>query len=174
MFKLFKSIIKIYQRFFWSDEKYARHIGVKIGKDCCIATRFFSSEPYLIEIGDHVQITDDVVFLTHSGGWIFRKENPTLDSFGKIKVGNNVYIGNRAIILPGVHIGNNVIIGAGAVVTKSIEDGMVVAGNPAKPIKSIKEVEAKMKKFDVMSKLMTPREKKKYLLGLSEERFINK
>lgn len=46
-------------------EKYARHIGVNIGKHCLIRTTWWTSEPYLITIGDHVQITDDVSFHTH-------------------------------------------------------------------------------------------------------------
>ena len=45
---------------FYSPEKYARHIGVKIGANCLISTRGFSSEPYLIEIGDNVRIANDV------------------------------------------------------------------------------------------------------------------
>lgn len=52
-----------------------------------------------------------------------------------IKIGNNVWIGANAIILPGVEIGNNTIIGAGSVVTKSFGDNLIIAGNPAKIIK---------------------------------------
>lgn len=57
----------LYKRFFWSHEKYARSIGVSIGKDCWIRTRNFGSEPYLIKLGDHVQITDGVKFFTPGG-----------------------------------------------------------------------------------------------------------
>lgn len=49
-----------------------------------------------------------------------------------IHIGNNVFIGVGAIILPGITIGNNVIVAAGSVVTKNIEDNSVYAGNPAK------------------------------------------
>lgn len=63
----------LYWRFIASPEKYARHIGVKIGKNSFISTRFWSSEPYLITIGDNVQITDGVRFFTHGGGmWLAR------------------------------------------------------------------------------------------------------
>lgn len=53
----------------------------------------------------------------------------------EIIIGENVFIGEKAIILPGVKIGNNTIIGAGSVVTKSFGDNVMIAGNPAKIIK---------------------------------------
>lgn len=54
-----------------------------------------------------------------------------------IVIGDNVFVGYGSIILPGVKIGNNVIVAAGSVVTKSIDDNVIVAGNPAKVINSI-------------------------------------
>lgn len=56
-----------------------------------------------------------------------------------IHIGNNVFIGWGTIVLPGVNIGNNVVVGAGSVVTKDIADNSVVAGNPAKFIKTLDE-----------------------------------
>ena len=49
----------------------------------------------------------------------------------QVVIGNNVWIGTRAIILPGCHIGSNVIIGAGAVVTKNFPNDVLITGNPA-------------------------------------------
>ena len=63
-----------------------------------------------------------------------------------IVVGDNVYIGNNVILLPGVTIGNNVIIGAGAVVSKDIPDNSVAVGVPARVIKSTDEYFEKIKK----------------------------
>ena len=58
--------------------------------------------------------------------------------FGKpVTIGNNVWIGGRAVINPGIHVGNNVVIASGAVVTKNVPDNVVVGGNPAKIIKQI-------------------------------------
>lgn len=57
------------------------------------------------------------------------------DIVRKVEIGNDVWIGQRVIILPGVKIGNGVIIGAGAVVTKNIPDYAVVGGIPAKILK---------------------------------------
>lgn len=54
-----------------------------------------------------------------------------------IKIGDNVWIGERAIILKGVTIGDNAVIAAGSVVTKNVDKNTIVAGNPAKFIKKI-------------------------------------
>jgi len=70
---------------------------------------------------------------------LFRSKVPDLEITKPITVGDNVYIGNNVIILPGVNIGNNVIVGAGAVVTKSIPENSVAVGVPAKVIKTADE-----------------------------------
>jgi len=116
----------------WFRQKALRY-GVKMGKDCRIMSLDFSSEPYLIELGDHVLIAAHVRFITHEGGWGFCQGIcPNKNIFGRIKVGNNVAIGMGAIILPGVEIGDNCIVGAGAVVRGKIPPDNVIAGNPAK------------------------------------------
>jgi acetyltransferase-like isoleucine patch superfamily enzyme len=123
-----------------SDEKkvkYWRRQGMKIGRDCHINTMSFSTEPYLIEIGDHVAISAGTDFVTHDGAiWCFRqdKENESADIFGKIIVGNNVFIGINCTILPNTIIGNNTIIGAGSIVRGKFPDDVVIIGNPAKVV----------------------------------------
>lgn len=62
-----------------------------------------------------------------------------------IYIGNSVFIGVGAIIMPGITIGDNVIVAAGSVVTKDIDHGMVVAGNPARVVKQTTEVVEKYK-----------------------------
>ena len=54
-----------------------------------------------------------------------------------ITIGDDCWIGGRAVILPGVTLGDNVVVGAGAVVTKSFPSNVVIAGNPAKIIKRL-------------------------------------
>ena len=54
---------------------------------------------------------------------------------GKIEIGDNVFMGARSMILPGLKIGDGAVIGAGAVVTKDVAPGDIVGGNPAKFIK---------------------------------------
>ena len=110
--------------------------GLKLGRDVrVIGKPDFGSEPYLVEIGDHVTISSQVTFVTHDGGtWVFRHlpEYAGLQRFGRIKVGNNCFIGARAMILPDVCIGDDCVVGAGALVTRSIAAGSVVAGVPAR------------------------------------------
>lgn len=143
---------------------YARMIGVKIGVGCRLIDVTFDTEPYLIEIGDHVSISN-TRFVTHDGGvWVFRNLEPGIDLFGRIKIGNNVFIGTGTIILPGVTVGDNVVIGAGSVVTKDIPSDCVAVGVPARPLKSLKEYQDKcMPKVDY-TKQMSAIEKRKYLV----------
>lgn len=61
-----------------------------------------------------------------------------------ITIGNNVFVGHSAIILPGITIGNNVIVASGSVVTKNVPDNVIVGGNPAKIIKPIEDYKEKM------------------------------
>ena len=56
-----------------------------------------------------------------------------------VVIGNDVWIGTRVIIMPGVHIGNHVIIGANSVVTHDIPDYSVAAGSPARVVRKRKE-----------------------------------
>ncbi len=113
---------------------YFREQGARIGDDCYFGVKVLASEPWLVEIGDHVGIAEGVKLLTHGLGWNYRDRVPDLQVFGRVKIGSNVNIGSNAMVLPGVTIGNNCLIAAGAVVTKDVPDGSVVAGNPGKVI----------------------------------------
>lgn len=142
--------------------------GIKIGANCEIYGNVnFGSEPYLIEIGEHVRITRGVSFITHDGGmWVLRNNGMLKDAdyFGRIKVGNNVHIGINSIIMPGVTIGNNVVIGAGSVVTRNIPDNCIAAGVPAKVIRSLEDYYKKYKNKVDYTKHLNPQDKKNYLL----------
>tara|TARA_B110000908_G_C10088699_1_gene372954 strand:+ start:201 stop:746 length:546 start_codon:yes stop_codon:yes gene_type:complete len=113
----------------------ARKRGAKIGTNCRVYTRNFGSEPWLIEIGNNVTVTSEVTILTHDGSTcLFNDKNGRRFLFQKTVIKNNVFIGVKSIIMPGVVIEDNVIIAAGSVVTKSVPSGVIVAGNPAKII----------------------------------------
>ena len=103
----------------------------------------FSTDPWLVTIGNNVYIGLGVQFLTHDMGTLLFPEKKFVIC-GNINVGNNVVIGMDALIMPGVNIGNNVIIGARAVVTKDVPDNSVVVGVPAKVISSFQEYEKKI------------------------------
>ena len=138
------SIFRVVRNKIWRTLKplgYAKKIGVNMkGTVHLYGNVGWSTEPWIITLGDNVHITDGVRFLTHDGGTLlFRDRVPDLEITKPIVVGDNVYIGNNAIILPGVTIGNNVIIGAGAVVSRSVPDNSVAVGVPARVIKTADE-----------------------------------
>ena len=119
--------------------------NVKFGKNVRITgIPRWGSESYLIEIGNNVTITQNVVFHTHDGGvYVLREKHPGINIYGKIKIGSNVFIGSNVIILPGVTIEDNVVIGSGSVVTKNVSKNSIVAGVPAKQISTISDYEKK-------------------------------
>jgi acetyltransferase-like isoleucine patch superfamily enzyme len=135
----FRSIAKILKnnikKITLPGDVYLRHLGGAVGSECRILTTSFGSEPWLITIGNNVTITSGVKILTHDGAtWLMRDEKGRRYSYKKTKIGNNVFIGVNAIIMPGVIISDEVIVAAGSVVTKSIPQGSIVGGNPAKVI----------------------------------------
>ena len=138
-----KSFKKIYYLLYSniSHEKFARYIGVNMGENIHIygnPIRMFGTEPWCITLGNNVHITREVIFVTHDGGTLlYRNIVPDLEITAPITVGNDVYIGVRSIIMPGVSIGNNCVIAAGSVVTKNVSDNSVVGGVPAKFIKKL-------------------------------------
>lgn len=133
MFRFLLALLDIYRVATLTGAEYARRRGVKLGENCDIHTYKWGSEPFLIEIGNNVIISYNVMMITHDESTaLIADQNGRRFHIAPIKIGNNVFIGAGSIILPGTIIGNNVIIGAGSVVTKNIPDNVVVAGNPAK------------------------------------------
>lgn len=154
-----KSFIKnsikriVYQEKYNSQSyvKYLRSIGMKIGEDvnfyAPMKTSIDITRPWMIDIGDHVEITEGVTILTHGYDWSVLKGvyGEILGSCGKVKIGNNVFIGMNTTILKGVNIGSNVIIGANSLVNKDLPDNCVAAGNPCRVIMSLDEYYEKRK-----------------------------
>ena len=107
---------------------YHRNRGVTIGDNVDIIDSYLDGcHGALIKIGNNVTITGARI-LTHDAS---TKKFLGYSKIGMVTIGNDVFIGNGAIILPGTKIGDNVIIGAGAVVAHDVPDNSVVIGNPA-------------------------------------------
>ncbi len=120
----------------------ARARGVKVGEGCRLYSLNFGGEPWLISIGDRVTITGGVQFVTHEGAsWLLRDDKGRRHRYAPIAIGSDVFIGAGSIILPGVKIGNRVIVAAGTIVNRSIPDNCVVAGVPARFIRTFDEFE---------------------------------
>ena len=106
---------------------------VKIGEGVGIFenTVINPSEP--VEIGDYCGIGADVMIWTH-GAWLDITQGFPAE-FGPVKIGDNVWLPARSIVLPNVTIGNNVVIGINSIINRSLPDGCFAAGSPCKVIK---------------------------------------
>lgn len=136
------------------------NMGMKVGKNFGRLNGVIldPSHCWLIEIGDNVTLAPRVHILCHDAS---TKQFLNYTKIGKVKIGNNVFIGAESIVLPNVNIGNNVIIGANSTITKDIPNNVVVAGNPAKIICSLEKYLEKhrmgMEKFSVYGEEYTLR-----------------
>lgn len=92
-----------------------------------LSTVFDRTFPIGVHVGPYSYIAFDARILTH---------DRTRGLYLHTRIGANCFIGGRSLILPGIQIGDNCVIGAGSVVTKSVPPGTVVAGNPARVIRS--------------------------------------
>lgn len=90
-----------------------------------------------IKIGNNAMLAPGVHIYTATHPLNPTERNSGYEYGKPVNIGDNVWIGGRAVICPGVTIGNNVVVAAGAVVTKDVPDNVVVGGNPAKIIKEI-------------------------------------
>ena len=90
-----------------------------------------------ITIGNHVLLGPNVQLITATHPLNPAERASGLELAFPITIGDHVWIGAGAIVLPGVTIGDNVVVGAGSVVTKDIPDNQVVAGNPARFIREV-------------------------------------
>lgn len=90
-----------------------------------------------IAIGDNVMLGPSVHIYTATHPVDPEVRITYKESGIPVTIGNNVWIGGKAVICPGVTIGNNSVVGAGSVVTKDVPERVVVAGNPARIIREI-------------------------------------
>jgi len=150
-----------------SKNKLAKILGVEFGENCNFMTRAWGSEPYLIHMGNSVRISSHVTFVTHNSLTIIGNLYPEYekaDFFGKITIGNNVFIGINSTLLPNTRIGDNVIIGAGSLVKGELKSNSVYAGVPVRYICSLDEYIEKTKDSYDYTRHFDPKSKKEYLL----------
>lgn len=119
--------------------------GLKVGSNFDRLNQVIidDSHPWLIDIGDDVTLAPRVHIIAHDAS---TKKFLGYTKIGTVKIGNRVFVGAGAVILPSVRIGDDVIIGANSTVTHDLPSGVVAAGNPARVICTTKEYLDKEKK----------------------------
>lgn len=160
--KILNIVKKIYKKLMFgyksSSESYKKYLikkGISIGKNVTFYepnTNYIDTQKsFLVSIGNNVEITRNVIILTHDYSWAVLKQKygPIIGARGSVKIGNNVFIGMNSIIMKDVEIGDNVIIGANSVVCGNIPSNSVVCGNPAKVLCSLEEYyDKRAKKYE--------------------------
>lgn len=144
--KIWLAEIKAFLQYGDLPTRYYVKKGMKVGKNFNrqTGTRLDPSNCWLIEIGDDVIMGNKVQLIAHDFSIM---HHTGYAHFGRISIGDRVFIGANSTILMNVHIGNDVIIGAGSLVNKDIPDGCVAAGVPAKVICTTAEYIEKQNKL---------------------------
>lgn len=136
----------------WKRAQYIKKHGLfySMGDNVYWHTRDLPSEPYLVKLGNNVQVAANVRLITHdriskviNSMPEYAQEEKIPFYYGKIVIGDNVMVGANSTILYNVTIGSNVIIAAGSIVTKDVPSGSVVGGNPAKVIGDFEQLVTK-------------------------------
>lgn len=129
-----------------------RCFGAKIGMGCVVKSSCEIWQPWKLEMGDYVALSEHVICYTvdrikiGSQTTVSREAflccaghdvaSPIMElTYAPITIGSNCWIAGRAIVMPGVTVGDGAVVAAGAVATKDAEPWTVVGGNPAKVIK---------------------------------------
>ena len=112
---------------------YGPNSRVKIGKHVGIFEGTVINPSEEVEIGDDTGIGGDVMIWTH-GAWLDVLQGFPAD-FGPVKIGSNVWLPARSVVLPNVTIGNDVVIGINSIINRSLPDGCFAVGSPCKVIK---------------------------------------
>ena len=113
--------------------------NIKLGKNVFVNINNYFMDGATIEIGDHVFIGPSCGFYTANHPLDYTNRNQGLEKALPIKVGDNCWFGANVSVMPGVTIGSGCVIAAGAVVTKDMPGNSLIAGIPAKVIKTIEQ-----------------------------------
>lgn len=151
-FNILRKFVLGYKATSESYIKYLRKHGALIGDDVTLFRPNQSNiggatEAFLLQIGNHVNMTGPITILTHDYSWsvLKRRYGEILGNQKRVVIGNNIFIGWGATILCGTTVEDNTIIGANSVVSGHLEGNSVYAGNPAKKLMSLDEYYKKRK-----------------------------
>jgi maltose O-acetyltransferase len=132
-------LIGWFERHYWAFRKRRRRDriaemcarGMQMGKHVLIMNdvSFDAAYPWLIEIGDDCRISSEVRILAHDATSF---KDLGITHLGRVRILHDTFIGERALILPGVTIGPRAMVAAGSVVSRDFGEGVLVAGNPAR------------------------------------------
>ncbi len=111
--------------------------NIKIGNNFFANFNLTILDEAMVTIGDNVFIGPNVSIYTACHPLDAPRRDTGVEWAEPVTIGNSVWIGGGATILPGVTIGDRAVIGAGSVVTKDVPPSTLVAGNPARPLKHI-------------------------------------
>ncbi|MGY1742620.1 MULTISPECIES: sugar O-acetyltransferase [unclassified Blastococcus] len=111
--------------------------NVRIGARCFANFGLVALDVAAITIGDDVQIGPNVQLLTPTHPVEPQPRRDKWEAAEPITIGDNVWLGGGAIVLPGVTIGENTVVGAGAVVTRDLPANVVAVGNPARVVRTL-------------------------------------
>lgn len=111
--------------------------NIEIGENFFANTNLVILDEARVTFGDNVFIAPNCAFYTAGHPLDVAQRNAGLEYSLPIRVGNNVWIGGNVCVMPGVTIGDNTVIGAGSVVVLDIPAGVLAAGNPCRPIRSL-------------------------------------
>jgi maltose O-acetyltransferase len=115
--------------------------NIRIGARCFANFGLVALDVAAITIGDDVQIGPNVQLLTPTHPVEPGPRREKWEAAEPITIGDNVWLGGGAIVLPGVTIGENTVVGAGSVVTRDLPADVVAVGNPARVIRSVNPAE---------------------------------
>jgi maltose O-acetyltransferase len=115
--------------------------NIRIGARCFANFGLVALDVAAITIGDDVQIGPNVQLLTPTHPVEPGPRREKWEAAEPITIGDNVWLGGGAIVLPGVTIGENTVVGAGSVVTRDLPADVVAVGNPARVIRSVDPAE---------------------------------
>ena len=128
--------------------------NVSIGEQCSFGGDVILVGHGTITIGNYCMFAHGAKILTATHDYTVIPFN-TRTICRNVTIGNNVWVGANAIIMPGITVGNNVVIGAGAVVTKDVPDGNIVAGVPARTIRHL-PAECDLEKSSTIPQITLP------------------